>query len=106
VLNFACRDFLSIFRDLLCRFFSVFKQLWQRDSWIIVRKIDLFGWKKLRGVSPSSYGNKGLCIVNARGSENRVCVGEKKKYLEKMITFISRVCPLFSISKCENESNT
>ena len=34
--------------------------------------------KKLRGVSPTSRGNKGLYIVNAWVSENRVCVGQKK----------------------------
>jgi predicted transposase YbfD/YdcC len=34
--------------------------------------------KKLRGVSPSSRGNRGLYIVNARVSENRLCIGQKK----------------------------
>jgi predicted transposase YbfD/YdcC len=34
--------------------------------------------KKLRGVSPSSRGNKGLYIVNAWVSENRLCIGQKK----------------------------
>jgi hypothetical protein len=34
--------------------------------------------KKLRGVSPTSLGNKGLYTVNARVSEDRVCVEQKK----------------------------
>ena len=34
--------------------------------------------KKLKGVSPNSRGNKGLYIVNAWVSENRICVGQKK----------------------------
>jgi hypothetical protein len=36
--------------------------------------------KKLRGrgVSPTSRGNKGMYIVNAWASENRVCIGQKK----------------------------
>jgi predicted transposase YbfD/YdcC len=34
--------------------------------------------KKLRGVSPTSRGNKGLYIVNAWVSANCVCIGQKK----------------------------
>jgi predicted transposase YbfD/YdcC len=34
--------------------------------------------KKLRGVSPTGRGNRGLYLVNAWVSENRVCVGQKK----------------------------
>lgn len=33
--------------------------------------------KKLRGRSPSSRGNKGLYIVNAWVSENRLCIGQQ-----------------------------
>lgn len=34
--------------------------------------------KKLRGRDPPSKGNRGLYIVNARVSEHRVCIGQKK----------------------------
>ncbi|GHS96154.1 hypothetical protein FACS189421_00710 [Bacteroidia bacterium] len=34
--------------------------------------------KKLRGVSPTSRGNRGLYIVNAWVAENRLCIGQKK----------------------------
>ena len=34
--------------------------------------------KKLKGVSPTSRGNKGLYIVNAWVSENRLCIGQEK----------------------------
>ena len=34
--------------------------------------------KKLRGHSPQSRGNKGLYIVNAWVSENRLCIGQQK----------------------------
>jgi hypothetical protein len=34
--------------------------------------------KKLRGVSPTSRGNKGLYIANARVSENRICIGQER----------------------------
>jgi len=34
--------------------------------------------KKLRGQSPQSRGNKGLYIVNAWVSENRLCIGQQK----------------------------
>ena len=34
--------------------------------------------KKLKGVSPTSKGNKGLYILNAWVSENRICVGQEK----------------------------
>lgn len=34
--------------------------------------------KKLKGNNPTSRGNKGLYIVNAWVSENRICIGRKK----------------------------
>ena len=34
--------------------------------------------KKLKGVSPTSRGNKGLFIVNAWLSENRLCIGQER----------------------------
>jgi len=34
--------------------------------------------KKMRGVSPTSRGNKGLYILSAWVSENRLCIGQKK----------------------------
>jgi len=34
--------------------------------------------KKLRGVSPTSRGNKGLHILNAWVAENRICVGQRR----------------------------
>ena len=33
---------------------------------------------KLKGVSPTSRGNKGLFIVNAWLSENRLCIGQER----------------------------
>jgi len=41
------------------------------------RQICLDG-KKLKGVSPTKKGNKGLYIVNAWVCENRLCIGQKK----------------------------
>jgi predicted transposase YbfD/YdcC len=41
------------------------------------RQICLDG-KKLKGVSPTTKGNKGLYIVNAWVCENRLCIGQKK----------------------------
>ena len=37
-----------------------------------------FDGKKLKGVNPTSRGNKGLHIVNAWVAENRICIGQKK----------------------------
>jgi hypothetical protein len=34
--------------------------------------------KKLKGVSPTGRGNRGLYTVNARVAENRLCTGQKK----------------------------
>ncbi|KAA6323721.1 hypothetical protein EZS27_026867 [termite gut metagenome] len=34
--------------------------------------------KKLKGVSPTSRGNRGLYILNAWVSENRLCIGQEK----------------------------
>ena len=34
--------------------------------------------KKLKGVSPASRGNRGLYILNAWVTENRICVGQKR----------------------------
>ncbi|GHV72513.1 hypothetical protein FACS1894201_02100 [Bacteroidia bacterium] len=34
--------------------------------------------KKLKGVSPTSQGNSGLYILNARVGENRICVGQER----------------------------
>ena len=34
--------------------------------------------KKLKGVSPTSRGNRGLYILNAWVAENRICVGQKR----------------------------
>ena len=34
--------------------------------------------KKLKGVSPTSKGNRGFYLVNAWVSENRLCIGQKK----------------------------
>jgi predicted transposase YbfD/YdcC len=34
--------------------------------------------KKLKGTSPASRGNRGLYIVNAWVSENRICIGQKR----------------------------
>jgi hypothetical protein len=34
--------------------------------------------KKLRGVSPTSRGNRGLYILNAWVAENRICVGQSR----------------------------
>ncbi len=41
------------------------------------RQICLDG-KKLKGVSPTTKGSKGLYIVNAWVCENRLCIGQKK----------------------------
>jgi predicted transposase YbfD/YdcC len=41
-------------------------------------KLIVFDGKKLRGVSPKSRGNKGLFILNAWVSENRLCIGQSK----------------------------
>jgi hypothetical protein len=48
--------------------------------------------KKLRDVSPSSRGNTGLYIVNARVSENRLCTGRKK--VEDRSNEITAIPPL------------
>ena len=37
-----------------------------------------FDGKKLKGVSPTSRGNKGFFIVNAWVAENRICIGQMK----------------------------
>ncbi len=34
--------------------------------------------KKIKGVSPHSKGNKGLYILNAWVSENKLCIGQEK----------------------------
>ncbi|KAA6347038.1 hypothetical protein EZS27_005449, partial [termite gut metagenome] len=34
--------------------------------------------KKLKGVSPTSRGNRGLYILNVWVSENRLCIGQEK----------------------------
>jgi predicted transposase YbfD/YdcC len=34
--------------------------------------------KKLKGVSPTTRGNRGLYIVNAWVAENRICIGQKR----------------------------
>jgi predicted transposase YbfD/YdcC len=34
--------------------------------------------KKLKGVSPTSRGNRGLYILNAWVAENRICIGQKR----------------------------
>lgn len=41
-------------------------------------KLISFDGKKLRGVSPTSRGNKGLYILSAWVNENRLCIGQKK----------------------------
>lgn len=41
-------------------------------------KLISFDGKKMRGVSPQSRGNKGLYILNAWVTENRLCIGQKK----------------------------
>lgn len=45
---------------------------------ILAEKQICIDGKKLRGVSPTSKGNKGLYIVNAWVGENRLCVGQEK----------------------------
>jgi predicted transposase YbfD/YdcC len=41
-------------------------------------KLISFDGKKMRGVSPTSRGNKGLFILSAWVGENRICLGQKK----------------------------
>ena len=45
---------------------------------ILAEKQICLDGKKLRGVNPTSRGNKGLFIVNAWLSENRLCVGQER----------------------------
>lgn len=45
---------------------------------ILAEKQICLDGKKLKGVSPSSRGNKGLFIVNAWLSENRLCIGQER----------------------------
>ena len=45
---------------------------------ILAEKQICLDGKKLKGVSPSSHGNRGLYIVNAWVSENRLCMGQKR----------------------------
>ena len=45
---------------------------------ILAEKQICFDGKKLKGVSPSSRGNRGFYIVNAWVAENRLCIGQKK----------------------------
>jgi hypothetical protein len=37
-----------------------------------------FDGKKLKGVSPTSRGNRGLYILNSWVAENRICIGQKR----------------------------
>jgi len=41
-------------------------------------KLINFDGKKLKGANPKSKGNKGLYIVNAWVSENKICIGQEK----------------------------
>jgi len=41
-------------------------------------KLINFDGKKLKGAKPKSKGNKGLYIVNAWVSENKICIGQEK----------------------------
>jgi predicted transposase YbfD/YdcC len=41
-------------------------------------KLISFDGKKLKGVSPTSRGNKGLYILSAWVNENRLCIGQKR----------------------------
>jgi predicted transposase YbfD/YdcC len=45
---------------------------------ILAEKQICLDGKKLRGVNPTSRGNKGLFIVNAWLSENRLCIGQSR----------------------------
>jgi predicted transposase YbfD/YdcC len=45
---------------------------------ILAEKQICIDGKKLRGVSPTTKGNKGLYIVNAWVGENRLCVGQER----------------------------
>lgn len=45
---------------------------------VLCEKQICFDGKKLKGVSPTSRGNKGLFIVNAWVAENRLCIGQKR----------------------------
>ena len=52
---------------------------WGKDIvGLLSEKQICFDGKKLKGVSPTSRGNKGFYIVNAWVAENRVCIGQKK----------------------------
>jgi predicted transposase YbfD/YdcC len=48
--------------------------------------------KKIRGVSPSSRGNKGLYTLNAWVAENRICIGQRK--VEDKSNEITAIVPL------------
>jgi len=45
---------------------------------LLAEKQVCFDGKKLKGVCPTSRGNKGFYIVNAWVAENRICIGQKK----------------------------
>lgn len=45
---------------------------------ILAEKQICLDGKKLKGVNPTSRGNKGLFIVNAWLSENRLCIGQER----------------------------
>jgi len=44
----------------------------------VAGKLISFDGKKLKGVSPTSRGNKGLYILSAWVNENRLCLGQKR----------------------------
>lgn len=60
-----------------------------------------FDGKKLRGASPKSRGNKGLYIVSAWVSENRLCIGQQKvEDKSNEITAIPKLLKEIDIEGC------
>jgi len=59
-----------------------FSEVMKEDGAVLLDHIEgklvCFDGKKMRGVSPTSRGNKGLYILNAWVAENRLCIGQKK----------------------------
>jgi hypothetical protein len=86
------RDYISLpngipSHDTFNRIFSILEPDLLRNSLndygkdivgLLCEKQICFDGKKLKGVSPTSRGNRGLHIVNAWVAENRICIGQKK----------------------------
>jgi predicted transposase YbfD/YdcC len=66
----------------------------------LAKKQIVLDGKALRGVSPTAKGNSGLYILNARVSENSICIGQEKvEDKSNEITAIPRVLNTIDIEE-------